>query len=166
RVELRHARLRDAEHLADLTQRQLLVVVERDHELLPLGQRGDRLADQLPHLGRLELAAGTNGVWILERVDERNGVARSGRVRPELVERGYRRTGDVEKRLVELVLRDAELRGDLLVGRSPQQLGLELGDRLLDVTRARANGARDPVHRPELVDDRAPDARDRVRLEL
>src|SRR4051812_5829292 len=31
RVQLRHARLRDAEDLADLAQRQLLVVVQRDH---------------------------------------------------------------------------------------------------------------------------------------
>src|SRR5207302_1514525 len=37
RVQLRDARLGDAEHLADLAESQLLVVVERDHELLALG---------------------------------------------------------------------------------------------------------------------------------
>src|SRR5205085_9127731 len=43
---------------------------------------------------------------------------------------------------------------------------LELPDRPLDVARARANRARHPVHRAQLVDDRALDAGDRVRLEL
>src|SRR3954464_2656769 len=41
RVQLRDARLGDAEDLADLAQRQVLVVVEGDHELLALRQRGD-----------------------------------------------------------------------------------------------------------------------------
>ena len=56
--------------------------------------------------------------------------------------------------------------GDLLVGRRARQLGLELGDRPLDVARAGAHGARHPVHRAQLVDDRALDPRDRVGLEL
>src|SRR4051812_24848522 len=40
-VQLGDARLGDAEDLADLPQGQVLVVVEGDHELLALGQRGD-----------------------------------------------------------------------------------------------------------------------------
>ncbi len=51
------------------------------------------------------------------------------------------------------------------VGRAHQAL-LELRDRPLDLTGARAHRARHPVERAQLVDDRAPDARDRVRLEL
>src|SRR4051812_47335022 len=43
RVQLRHARLGHAEHLADLAQGQLLVVVERDHDLLALGKARDRV---------------------------------------------------------------------------------------------------------------------------
>ena len=39
RVELRDARLRHAEYFADLPERELLVVVERDDELLALRQR-------------------------------------------------------------------------------------------------------------------------------
>ena len=58
------------------------------------------------------------------------------------------------------------LLGDLLVGRRAVQLRLELGDRALDVAGSSAHGPRHPVHRAELVDDRALDARDRVRLEL
>ena len=38
RVQLRDARLGDAEDLADLAQGEVLVVVEGDHELLALGQ--------------------------------------------------------------------------------------------------------------------------------
>src|SRR4051794_24670307 len=41
RVQLGHARLGHAEDLADLAQGQVLVVVERDDELLALGQAGD-----------------------------------------------------------------------------------------------------------------------------
>src|SRR3954462_11214815 len=40
-VQLRHARLGDAEHLADLSQRQVLVVVERHVQLFALRQAGD-----------------------------------------------------------------------------------------------------------------------------
>src|SRR5207244_5138973 len=42
-VQLRNARLGDAEDLADLAQRQLLIVVERDDELLALGQPREKL---------------------------------------------------------------------------------------------------------------------------
>src|ERR1700754_3073779 len=45
RVQLGDARLGDAEDLADLAQRQVLVVVERDDQLLALGQAGDRVGD-------------------------------------------------------------------------------------------------------------------------
>src|SRR6185312_3855246 len=50
RVQLRDPRFRHAEHLADLAQGQLLVVVEGDDELLALGQAGDRLPERLPQL--------------------------------------------------------------------------------------------------------------------
>src|SRR4051794_22141995 len=50
RVELRDPGLGDAQHLADLAEGQLFVVVERDHELLALGQARDRVGDRLLHL--------------------------------------------------------------------------------------------------------------------
>ena len=62
--------------------------------------------------------------------------------------------------------RDPDLLRDLLVGRRASALRLERRDRALDLARAGAHGTRHPVHRPQLVDDRALDARDRVRLEL
>ena len=57
-------------------------------------------------------------------------------------------------------------RGHLLVGRRAVQAVLELAVRALDLTGAGADGARHPVEGPQLVDDRALDARDRVGLEL
>ncbi len=56
--------------------------------------------------------------------------------------------------------------GDLLVGRRPGELRLEVADRALDLTRPRPHRARHPVERSQLVDDRATDPRDRIRLEL
>ena len=46
------------------------------------------------------------------------------------------------------------------------ELLLERGDRALDLPRARADRARNPVERAQLVDDRAADARHREGLEL
>ena len=76
RVELRDARLGHAEHLADLAQRQLLVVVERDDELLALGQPRDRLGERLAQLGLRRCAAcGLGRLRVLDRVDQRDLVA-------------------------------------------------------------------------------------------
>src|SRR3954462_15159089 len=47
RMELGDAGLGDAEHLADLAERQLFVVVERHDELLALAQARDRVGDRL-----------------------------------------------------------------------------------------------------------------------
>src|SRR3954452_25150032 len=166
RVELRDAGLRDPEDLADLAQGQLLVVVEGDHELLTLREARDGLADRLLHLGLGQRALRVGRIDVLDRVDHRDRVAAPGVHGPELVERRDRGAGDVGERLVQLVDREAELLGDLLVGRSAMDLPLELGDRALDVARPGTHGPRHPVHRPELVDDRTFDPRNRVRLEL
>ena len=55
---------------------------------------------------------------------------------------------------------------DLVVGRRAHELALEDLNRALDLPRARADGARHPVERAELVDDRAADPGHRERLEL
>ena len=62
--------------------------------------------------------------------------------------------------------RDPDLLGDLLVGRRAAERRLELADRPLDLPRPRPHRPRHPVERAQLVDDRAADPRDRVRLEL
>ena len=67
---------------------------------------------------------------------------------------------------MELLDGDLELGGHLLVGRRALEPGLELHVGALDLPRAGAHRARHPVERPQLVDDRAADPRDRVGLEL
>src|SRR6478735_4196157 len=66
-VELRDAGLGDAEHLADFAEGQLLVVVEGDHELLALGQAGDRLAERFAELGRVERLRRLRAMLVLDR---------------------------------------------------------------------------------------------------
>ena len=89
RVELRHPRLGDAEHLADLAQRELLVVVERHDELLALREPRDRLCERLVQLALLERKLGIGPLRVLDRVDQRDLVVSALRA-PELVERGHR----------------------------------------------------------------------------
>src|SRR5919204_2164656 len=52
-VQLGDPGLGDPQHLADLAQRQVLVVVEGDHQLLALGQAGDRVGHPVLELGRV-----------------------------------------------------------------------------------------------------------------
>src|SRR3954454_12525235 len=166
RVELGNARLGDAEDLADLSQRQVLVVVERDHELLALGQRGDRVGQAVLQLGGVEQLLRVRRVRVVERVEQRDLVAGGVRHRPQLVERDDRGVGDLHQTLLELLDRDAQLAGHLLVGRRPVEPVLELAVHALDLAGAGADRARHPVERAQLVDDRALDAGDRVGLEL
>src|SRR5215208_6174339 len=165
-VKLRDARLGHAEHLADLAQRQVLVVVEGDDELLALGQARDRIREAVLHFRRVHRRRGVDRIRVLDRVEQRDLVAGGVRERPQLVERDHRRVADPRERLLELVERHLQLVRHLLVGRCAVELVLELGVRLLDLARARANRARDPVERAQLVDDRALDARHREGLEL
>src|SRR4029077_10640549 len=166
RVQLGDARLGHAQHLADLAQSQLFVVVERDDQLLALGQTRDRLAERFLQLRLRQLGLRLRSLRVLDRVDQGDLVAAGRGNRPQLVEGGDRRATDLGEALVELVGRDPELLGDLLVGRRAVELALELSDRPLDVAGPRANRARHPVEGAQLVDDRALDPRDRVRLEL
>src|SRR5207249_2106831 len=166
RVKLGDARLGDAQHVADLTQGQLLVVVERDHDLLALGQGRDRLGERLPRLRLVERCLRLGPLGVLDRVDQRHLVAARGRDRPDLVEGCDRRARDVREAVLELLLGDPDLLGDLLVRRGAVELSLERRHRALDLTRARADRARHPVHGAQLVDDCALDPRDRERLEL
>src|SRR3954454_20690630 len=166
RVQLRHAGLRHAEDLADLPEREVLVVVEGDHELLPLGQARDGVGHAVLELGRVDDVLGVLRVGVVQRVEQRDLVAARVGHRPQLVERGDRRVRDLHERRLEVLDRDRELGRHLLVRRRAVELVLELRVGLLDLTGAGADGARHPVERAELVDDRAADARDRVGLEL
>ncbi len=68
--------------------------------------------------------------------------------------------------LLELRPVDVEPIADLLVGRLAAELHLERLAGSLDLGRARAHEPRHPVHRPQLVEDRAADALGAIRLEL
>src|SRR5687768_8912051 len=116
RVQLRHARLGHTEHLADLAQGQLLVVVERDHELLPLREPCDRLAERLLHLRLRERRLRLGPLRVLDRVDQGDLVA-AGRHGPQFVQRRDRGARDLGQAGAELVLGHAEPRRDLLVRR-------------------------------------------------
>src|SRR5919199_188060 len=166
RVQLAHARLGDAEDLADLSERQVLVVVERHHELLALRQAPDRLGDAVLQVGGVHRRRRVGRVGVVERVEQADRVAARVARRPQLVERGDRRVGDLHEEVLELLDRDLQFGRHLLVGRRALELVLELGVGLLDLARAGADRARDPVQRAQLVDDRALDAGDRVGLEL
>src|SRR5919204_5207310 len=71
RVQLRDARLRHPEHLADLAQGEVLVVVEGDHQPLPLGQGLDRVGEAVLQLGCLSLGLGIDGGGVVNRVQSR-----------------------------------------------------------------------------------------------
>ena len=123
RVELRDARLGHAEHLADLAQRQLLVVVERDDELLALGQARDRLAERLAHLGLRRARAAGRGRCVSSIVSISATWSPPPDARPQLVERRDRRAGDLGQarpRARRSVI--PSFVGDLLVGRRALQL--------------------------------------------
>src|SRR5215217_1346425 len=75
RVQLGDARLGHAQDLADLPQGQVLVVVERDHELLPLGQCRDRVGQAVFQLGRVEDLLRVGRVRVVQRVQQRDLVA-------------------------------------------------------------------------------------------
>ena len=167
RVELRDARLGDAEHLADLAEGQLLVVVERDDELLALGQARDRVGERLLLLRDREGALRVGSALVLDRVDERDLVAAA---EPETVQSSS--SAAIEERAISPRLSSSSssvmpsfFAISSSVGRAAEP-GLELADRPLDLARAGADGARHPVHRAQLVDDLALDPGHRVRLEL
>src|SRR3954467_3817289 len=165
-MQLGDARLGHAEDFPDLPQRQVLVVVERDHELLALGQRGDRVGQPVLQLGRRQHLLRVRRVGIVQRVEQAHGVAGGVRHSPQLVERDQGRAGDIHEDLLELLDGDLQLARHLFVGRRPVQPVLELRVDLLDLPGPRADGPGNPVQGTQLVDDRALDAGDRVRLEL
>src|SRR5579875_2352338 len=152
-VQLRHPRLGHAEHLADLAEGEVLVVVERDDELLTLGQRGDGIRDPLTQLGLVDerLRVGRAGVG--QRVEQRDLIAARIRDVPHLVQRDDRRVGDLDELLLEVLDRDLQLGRHLLVGRRALELGLELHVGPLELTGTGAHRAGHPVERPQLIDD-------------
>jgi len=160
------AGLGHAENLADLSEGQVLVVVEGDHELLALRQLGDRVGDPVLQIAHVEGLGRVGGPGVLDRVHQRYGVAGGVRDTPQLVERHDRGVRDGQQRVVEFVQRDPHLVGDLLVGRGPLEQVLELGVGPLDLAGPGADRPGNPIERAQLVDDGALDPHDGVGLEL
>ena len=154
-MQLADPRLGDTQDAADLGQRAVFQVVQAHHQLVALAELIDRLP-QLP-----------TGLVLLD------GACRVGFGTGEGVE--HRAVGTGAQLLdaqhpgrpggAQLVQRHAERVGDLLSGRGPPQAHRELLADALGLPGAEADGARDPVLRAQLVEDRALDARHRVALE-
>ena len=67
-MQLRDPRLGDAQNLADLPQRQVLVVVERDDQLLALGQGADPLGQAVLDLAGGQRLLRVGGAVVSDRV--------------------------------------------------------------------------------------------------
>ena len=166
-VQLRDARLGHAEDLADLAQRQVLVVVEGDHELLALGQgaRSRRRSGRAARTGRR--APGGRA---------RRGRAACRAARPGRRWRPTTLHSSSSATIVEFEICSSASWNSSTVISSSAAISSSVGARwkprlelhvdALDLARAGAHRARHPVERAQLVDDRAADPRDRVGLEL
>ena len=164
-MDLAHPRFGDTEHAPDLRQRQRLVVVEREDDLLALGHAVDGLAEHLAHLGHLE-GARRAVAGVGDRVAERERLATITADEEDLVERCHTHHRDLAEDLLELRLGPTEFGGDLFVGGRPALASFELGERLLHRPDLGANRAGHPVDAAQLVEDGALDTADGVGLEL
>ncbi len=164
-MDLTHAGFGHPEDLADLGEGQSLEVVEGDDDLLALRQVVDRVREQPSRLVALH-PGGRIDALVGERIEQRDLLAAIGADRDHLVQRQHRDERDLVHNVVQLgeahpePLRELGLRGCALEHR------LEVAVGLLDLPCLEPNRSRDPVHRAQLVDDRAADPGDRVRLEL
>jgi hypothetical protein len=135
-VQLRDARLGDAEDLADLAQGQVLVVVERDHQLLTLRQRRDRIGQPVLELGGVEqqLRVGASGscsvssseTWSPDESETAHSSSSATTVELEILISG----------LLELVHAELELVRPSRRRWAAVQPVLELAVRALDLARA------------------------------
>src|SRR4029453_11649633 len=163
---LADARFGDAQDLPDLGQGEALVVVEGDHDLLPLTEPVDRVGQDPLHLLGLEDSHRVLGALVLQGVDQAEPVTTLGADREQLVQGDHRHERDLVEDLVQLVGGDAQLLSHLGVAGAAMQPVLEGDVRLLDLAGFEPDRPGDPVDGPQLVDDRALDPRDRVGLEL
>ena len=132
-MDLAHAALGDAEHVADLRERESFVVIERQHEALTVGHAVDRVGEHLTHLLGLERLDGivtTAG----DRVANGGAASSFGARAEELVERDHADEADLPEHGCELVLGHPQLFRDLAVVGTAPELVLELGVRPLDRT--------------------------------
>src|SRR3989440_16045 len=96
------------------------------------------------HAGQTSVTEMQQIVGCLDRFEQRDLIPALARDRPELVERRDRRARDRSEAVLELLGRDADFGRDLLVRRSAAEPRLEVGDRPLDLARARSHRPRHP----------------------
>jgi len=152
-VELRHARLVDADLGADLLHRGLAVVIEADHFLLALGQRGDRSFDARARLLALVRAVGLLGLGGNQRGRQRSLL--------EVLVVGQRRGGfdrvDADDGAAEPLLVRAHLGGQVRERRLAPHLAAQLFAGRLELAALAAHAAR-PGILAKGIDHGAPDA--------
>ena len=119
-VDLAHPALGDAEDLADLRQRQAVVVVHHQHGPLPLGHAVDGPDERL--LGLLGLEGVDRAPRpVRQRLAQRRALGAVATAQ-HLVERHHADRRDLAQRLVEVAHGHLQLGGDLgLVRRAPQR---------------------------------------------
>ena len=167
-MQLGDARLGHAEHLADLAQGQVLVVVEGDHELLALGQARDRVGDAVLAARSRRRAArdrARRGSWSVSSSETWSPLESD--TRPQLVERDDRRVGDLQQRVLELVHGDARARRPSPRRSARAGAGARASTLARSISRARARTERGTQSSERSSSMIAPRMRgDRVGLEL
>src|SRR5690606_38320367 len=157
-VDLAGARFAHPQHRADLAQVQLLLVVQRQHQALALGQAVDGRGKRAAELGLFELALGPG-----------DAVAGQPRLAVVLihvrVQAHQLSARGVFHHAVVLVQRYAHRRGDFLGRGGLAGTLLDLAGGRDDVAVASVHRTRHPVAAADLVDHRAADADRGVGLE-
>src|SRR5690606_16867932 len=157
-VDLADPRLADRQHRADLAQVELLLVVQRQHQLLAFGQVADGAAERFAERGVLELAR-----------RRRVGGGRQPRLAVVLlqvrIQADQLAARGVLQHAVVLVERDLEPGGDLLRGGGTAGVLLDTAGGGDHVAVLAMDRARHPVATADLVDHRAADADAGVGLE-
>src|SRR5579871_2427779 len=105
RMELGDTRLGEPEHRADLLHGELLVVVERDHDALALGQELDRLGDQVDALVR-EQRAQRVGLALLDALAALQPLLAAPE--PQVLEAEEAHLADLGEQLLVVLERDPE----------------------------------------------------------
>src|SRR5579862_3097812 len=162
-VDLRHARLRNAQRALDLLERLTVEVVQPNNGAFLRREGIDGAHELGAHFALLDFG-GDVALVVLERVDQRDLVAFF--VREKLFEREHRGAAYALNELIELAHRESHPRGGLFFGRGAAELEFEFLMDAFQLAGALPYRARDPVKRTQGVENRPVDTGDRVRLEL
>src|SRR5580704_15515450 len=155
RVELRYARLAHAEHLPDLLEGAVLLVIQGEDLDELRGQRLDGRGHRLAELALVDRVVGRRDLGPSVEV-----------VEVEQLEARHAGGGDLlERRAVHGELHAEDLRNFLFFG-LPPELARQLADRPGDAARSATHVPRRGVEAPQVVEHGAPDSVERVRLEL